>query len=294
MSSLNYLESSGWLNSLKVGKPVDGVFMPIPWYSYPAIEFIEDKLKSNFRIFEYGSGQSTFWYAARLEKVISVEHDRDFFNTLMENLPPNVNLLLREDRGEYASEILPYDDGYFDVIVIDGVERVECAKKGDRKLKENGFIVFDNSDRVGNNEAIEYLHSQGFKRLDFYGLVAVEKYKTCTSIFFKNDELLNRGSLPSQKQSCLGISLGQAEAMEAKKQLPEIDEDRDRPGILACYEVIKKQPNYAEAYKDLGDAFLGEGKIEAAIRAYQKALELKPDLAEARVNLSKIKKIDPP
>jgi tetratricopeptide (TPR) repeat protein len=286
MPSLNYLESSGWLNSLRVGKPIDGLLRPIPWYSYPAIEFIEDKLKADFRIFEYGSGQSTLWYAERLKEVISVEHNSDYFKTLLENLPQNVNLLLRKNPQEYAREILNYDDCYFDIIVIDGIERVECSKKCDRKLKENGFIIFDNSDREGNNPAIQYLQSRGFKRLDFYGLVAVEKYKTCTSIFFKDEDFLNRGGLPSQKQSCLGISLGQAEAMEGKNRLPEIKEEK--PGILACYEAIKKQPNSAEAYKDLGDAFQAEGKIQPAIKAYKKALELNQNLAEARVNLNRL------
>lgn len=288
MPDLNYLESSGWLKSLNVGKPINGLSLPIPWYSYPAIEFIEDKLKSDFHVFEYGSGQSTLWYAARLEKVITVEHNRDFFQTMINNIPDNVNLLLQEGRDEYVSAILDYDDFYFDVIVIDGIERVECARKCDRKLKENGFIVLDNSDREANNPAIEYLQNRGFKRLDFYGLVAVEKYKTCTSIFFQNDELLNRGNFPSQKQSCLGISLGQAEAMQEKSKLLEIQKKEDPLGILACYEVIKKQPNSAEAYRNLGDAFQGEGKIEPAIKAYQKALELKPDLADAKLKLSNL------
>lgn len=286
MPSLNYLESSGWLNSLKVGKPIDGLLRPIPWYSYPAIEFIEDKLKGDFRIFEYGSGQSTLWYAERLKEVVSVEHNSDYFKTLLENIPKNVNLLLRENPQEYAREILNYDDCFFDIIVIDGIERVECSKKCDRKLKEDGFIVFDNSDREANNSALQYLQSQGFKRLDFYGLVAVEKYKTCTSIFFKSDDFLNRGSLPSQKQSCLGISLGQGEAMDGKNRLPETKEEK--PGVLGCYEAIKKQPNSAEAYKNLGDAFQAEGKIEPAIKAYQKALALKPDFPEARKNLIEI------
>ncbi|MFM6156201.1 MAG: hypothetical protein ACKPE3_24940, partial [Sphaerospermopsis kisseleviana] len=32
----NYLEVSGWLNSLSVGQPVNAENEPIPWYTYPA------------------------------------------------------------------------------------------------------------------------------------------------------------------------------------------------------------------------------------------------------------------
>ncbi len=48
MTNLNYVETSGWLKSLTEGKSIDYNYNPLPWYSYAAIEFIEDKLKSNF------------------------------------------------------------------------------------------------------------------------------------------------------------------------------------------------------------------------------------------------------
>ncbi|QNH55640.1 MAG: hypothetical protein H2674_14390, partial [Limnospira indica BM01] len=75
-SGINYLESSGWLKSLATGVPINFDSQPIPWYTYPAIEFIENKISSDFKVFEYGSGQSTLWWAERVLKVISVESDR--------------------------------------------------------------------------------------------------------------------------------------------------------------------------------------------------------------------------
>ncbi len=285
MTNLNYLETSGWLRSLKEGKSIDYNYNPLPWYSYPAIEFIEDKLKGDFRVFEYGSGQSTLWYAQRVKEVISVEHNPDYFLKISASIPNNVKLVLRENRERYVEEISNYDDGYFDVIVIEGIERVKCAELSVNKLSKTGWIVFDYSDREENDRAILFLQSQGFKRIDFYGLLASQKYKVCTSIFFKTDDLLLDLKLPSKKQSCLGIYLGQAEAITKRKNQNQGSQENQ---ILACYEAIKNQPDSAEAYQKLGDICYSQGQIEKSIRSYDKAIELQPDLAIVYGKLGKI------
>ncbi|WP_287274538.1 MULTISPECIES: tetratricopeptide repeat protein [unclassified Okeania] len=285
MTNLNYLETSGWLNSLKEGKSIDYNYHPLPWYSYPAIEFIEDKLKSDFRVFEYGSGQSTFWYADRVKQVVSVEHNPDYFVNVSTYIPQNVKLVLREDRQRYVEEIQNYDNGDFDVIIIDGIERVKCAEICGEKLSKNGWIVFDNSDREENDRGVILLHHQGFKRIDFYGLVPSQRYKSCTSIFFQSDDFLSDLKLPSQKQSCLGISLGQGEA-RAKRKNKNLDSQDNQ--ILAYYEAIKNQPYAAEAYQGLGDFYYSKGQIEKSIRSYNKAIKSQPNLAIVYAKLGKI------
>lgn len=289
MTNLNYLEISGWLNSLTEGKPVDYNYHPLPWYSYPAIEFIEDKLKSDFRVFEYGSGQSTLWYADRVAQVISVEHNPNYFLEIKSSMPENVIFSLVENGEEYAGEINKYSDGYFDVIAINGINRVRCTELCYRKLRANGLIIFDNSDRAENDLALEFLQAKNFKRLDFYGLVPTQKYKICTSIFWLNEELFNRGSLPSKKKSCLGISLGQAEAIDQKKEKSSNkNRGSQEPQILACYAAIKNQPDSAVAYQQLGDIWHSQGQIEKSIRAYNKAIQLQPDLAIVQANIGNI------
>ena len=202
----NYLKSSGWINSLIHNKPVDEYSNPIPWYTYPAIEFIETKINKNFIIFEYGSGQSTFWWADRVKSVYSVEHDPAWYLQL-KNVPQNVRLSLIEKDKEYANDILKYPDHSFDIIIIDGIIRNKCAKTCVKKLKQNGFIIYDNSDKHENYDGINFLMSSGYKRIDFYGLIPSYTYKNCTSVFFINDEFLTLGLLPGLKQSCLGKSI---------------------------------------------------------------------------------------
>src|SRR5215471_14401630 len=52
----NFFLESGWLESLLREKPVDKAGAPIPWYTYPAIDFIEARIGRRLRVFEYGSG----------------------------------------------------------------------------------------------------------------------------------------------------------------------------------------------------------------------------------------------
>jgi len=203
---INYLYSSGWLKSLFLGKPINCNSKPVPWYTYPAIEFIENKLSRDFCVFEYGSGQSSLWWAEKVKKVSSVESNPTWFSRIKEVIPENVNLTLIETHELYASEILRFPNNHFDCIMIDGINRNRCAEHCVTKLKKNGFIIFDNTDNRDFDEGVKFLLSKGFKRIDFYGLIPSYTYKNCTSVFFLDEDFLSRGCLPSEKRSCLGMS----------------------------------------------------------------------------------------
>jgi hypothetical protein len=134
-------------------------------------------------------------------------------NNTLKNV--NVSLKLIEDTQEYIKEISQFPNNYFDVIIIDGDSRSECAKESFCKLKEDGFIIFDDTDRESYDRALLFLESQGFYRLDFVGMTPMITYKNCTSILFKNCNFLKRGFLPSQKQSSLGKSYFQRRQVNA-------------------------------------------------------------------------------
>ena len=74
------LRDDGWFESFNTKRSIDKEGNPIPWCTYPFIKFIEPKLNKDFSVFEYGSGNSTIWYAQRVKEIISVENDEDWFN----------------------------------------------------------------------------------------------------------------------------------------------------------------------------------------------------------------------
>jgi len=53
------------------------------------------------------------------------------------------------------------------------------------------------------------------------------------------------------------------------------------PAIADFSKAIKLNPRYAIAYNNLGNIYLHQQKLTAAKQAYEKAIELKPDYADA-------------
>jgi hypothetical protein len=182
----HYFQEIGWFQSLATGLPVDHDGNPLPWFTYPAIAFLNKKVQSNMTVFEYGSGNSTLWWSQKVANVVSYEHDWDWYHSVKGRLPANVDYhhCDLEDGGKYSQAILTYHKA-FDIVVIDGRDRVNCAKNCLGSLRDNGVIIWDNSDREQYQSGYSYLIQNGFRRLDFEGLVPITTFKSCTSIFYK-------------------------------------------------------------------------------------------------------------
>lgn len=181
-----YLNESGWIRSALAGMPVDGEQRPVPWYTYGSIEFLSRRVKSDMVVFEYGSGNSTLWWSARVARVVSCEHDHQWFELMSSKLAANVDYNFVEmSRGDDYSKRISRHEGEFDIVVIDGRDRVNCAKNSLPALKASGVILWDNSDRSDYAEGYDFLLGRGFKRLDFWGMGPINNYGWCTSVFYR-------------------------------------------------------------------------------------------------------------
>ncbi len=159
----------------------------IPWYTYTFLDAMTDRIPVDARVFEYGSGNSTNWWADRTAEVYSVEHDEGWYATVMQSLHEHANLLHRPlQNGEYAKSI-QQTPGVFDIIIIDGRDRVQCAKSCLEKLSSRGVIIWDNSERSRYAEGIQYLKQNGFRQLRFTGFIPIDFMPSETSIFYKDD-----------------------------------------------------------------------------------------------------------
>lgn len=187
-----YLEKSGWLRTMIEKKIVDADGSPVPWITYPARRFLEGRIRADMDVFEYGSGNSTLWWSNRVASVTSCEHDKEWYAEYLPKMTKNTSYLLRRVKNStlYADEIANYS-GCFDILVIDGRDRVNCIKNGLGALKTGGVVIWDNSDRVEYEEGYEFLLSRGFKRLDFWGLGPVSTREWCTSVFYRRENCLS-------------------------------------------------------------------------------------------------------
>jgi hypothetical protein len=63
--------------------------LDLPWWTFGAIERVDAFLRSRggrARAFEYGAGASTLWLARRCARVVTVEHDREWWPPLAAHL----------------------------------------------------------------------------------------------------------------------------------------------------------------------------------------------------------------
>jgi hypothetical protein len=185
-----YLTDSGWVRSVREGAVVAADGSPLPWTTYPFIEFIGPRLRPEWHVFEYGSGASTLFYARRVHTVTAVEHDTSFADGLRPKLPANATLLARE-RGS---------TGYFEAVAelaapphlvsVDGRDRVRCVSAVRGRLAPGGVLVLDDTDRIDYAPACAELAAAGFRRLDFWGFAPGLPERRCTTVFYRPDNVL--------------------------------------------------------------------------------------------------------
>ncbi len=194
--SFHYLRSLMAIHQLD-----DMIMLDVPWWTYSAIEAIEQHIHTlgyKPSVFEYGSGASTIWLAKRSAQVISIEHDKVWYQQLKLKLDkfPNVTLILQppaqgSDDKKYQSQkmsnvnfeeyvkAIKATNQTFDLIIVDGRCREACLEECLAYLKPNGMIIFDNSNRRRYQDAIL---SSSLNIQRYYGRVPGSPFKSETAI----------------------------------------------------------------------------------------------------------------
>jgi hypothetical protein len=183
----NILREKGWFDSEKRGVPVDGDSDPTPWYSYPMIDFLGERLTDKLRVFEYGGGYSTLWYADKVGNVVAVEDSEKWTKIVTRKLPNNGNVVYQASENDYTNEVLKHDDS--DIIVIDGSYRTECVEPSLEALSDNGVIIWDDFEWLEESE-YENIIDEGFSVLPLHGLKALGANYKCTAIFYRENNCL--------------------------------------------------------------------------------------------------------
>lgn len=188
-----YLADKGWFKAYQTKSSIDENGNPIPWVTYSFIDFIKERITSELHIFEYGSGNSTLFYAQIAGSVCSVEHDKLWFEKSSKINLPNVKMIQCDlvEGGKYSRSAVDSGVNYH-VIIVDGRDRVNCCKHSVNAITEDGVIVLDDSEREKYTEAVSFLKEQGFKHIPFTGMAPGVIIPKCTSIFYK-------------PKNCLGI-----------------------------------------------------------------------------------------
>lgn len=164
---------------------------PIPWYTYPAIEYLRQFDYRRKKVFEYGCGNSSLFWAVRAESVRSIEDNPDWYAKWQEEFAAdNLQIDWRDEGKSYEDAILE-EPSCYDVIVVDGKRRAECAAAALQRLAPGGMIILDDSDRINTSEeyvkAVAVLRAADLLQVDFYGFCPMNCYSKTTSLFLRRD-----------------------------------------------------------------------------------------------------------
>jgi len=130
-----------------------------PWLTKPANSFLTSWLRDSYDGLEYGSGRSTIWFAERLKHLTSVEHNRDWYQWVKEQIDSknirNVSYLLIEEQdsqdreyienSKYVAIAKQFENDSLDFALVDGILRGPCALEVTKKIKPGGILVVDNA-----------------------------------------------------------------------------------------------------------------------------------------------------
>lgn len=186
-----------------------------PWLSFAAIRFLKQIVQRSMRVYEYGTGGSTLFFARHVHEVISIEHNSTWFATVQQSLQrqrhTNSQIRLIEpqplsQRAEavdpadpyayrssnekfrncsfeaYAASIDEYPLASFDLVLIDGRARPSCFLHALPRVKPGGYIIWDNTDRA-HYAAAMHLAPAHFPFLDFPGPTPYVRSFTRTSVW---------------------------------------------------------------------------------------------------------------
>jgi len=185
----------------------------VPWITFEAKKWLEKYLKPDMIVFEYGSGGSTLFFQKHGKKIISIEHNRNWYKKMLKLLkkkdifsnnyfliepekPLNRNNKNKDNYSshktysnmifkKYVNSIDKYPQKYLDVIFIDGRARNSCVKKSLSKIRQDGIIILDNSQRKRYQES--FLLLSKYKRIDFDGFGPYRFTPWQTTVWFINN-----------------------------------------------------------------------------------------------------------
>jgi FkbM family methyltransferase len=230
----------GQLLTIEKNECINKNHNPIPWLTYPAIEYLNSLDFSQCSIFEFGSGYSTLFWMKRAKEIVSVEHDKEWYEKIKPMIDSNVSYLLKQNEFDYVNTLTNFNRK-FDVYVIDGRWRAKCIQKVLEHIKSFGgdMLIFDNSDWYPQT-LLHLRNKLNWIEVDFNGFGPINDYTWTTSIFINPSTKIGY----SNKLSPIG---GLNQIADDDRQIIHIKNPAKAPIVLFTYNRLWHTKQTVEA-----------------------------------------------
>lgn len=157
-----------------------------PWLPFRLIDELESMVGPSSRVFEYGGGGSTLWFLDRGAEVVTVEHE-PFWAARLRSLVDSPRWFLLERGSDdayatYVEAISDFPECSFDVVIVDGRERVRCAHRALPYVRPGGWLIVDDVDRTRYAAG---LSDVGWPRRDVVGFAPAKPSLAHTAVFVR-------------------------------------------------------------------------------------------------------------
>jgi hypothetical protein len=184
------LLKTGWFRSFHSQRVIDKNGNDIPWWTYPFIDFIDERLNKRLRVLEFGCGGSTIWLNRRVKEIVSVENNSAWAEVIKKKIGSGVNIISVEEIEDIKSYIHRIE-GLFDIIIIDNQgNRMKCAINSIPLLNNGGVVIWDNTDGDDWPAIKQFFSQMNFFEISFSGMVAQELSLSRTTLFYRQDNCL--------------------------------------------------------------------------------------------------------
>lgn len=183
------------------------------------IKWLELNIQPDWKVFEWGAGKSTIYFAQKVAEIVSIEHSKGWRDRLTRVLKQKelknfvIHLIypddllpkqyikkkresfklfcdpnkyfsrhfLKNNFTKYVKIIDTYPDKYFDLILIDGRSRPACIKHAMSKIRPGGYLMLDNSERSVYNLSKQLV--KDWKETLFYLSNSPKKFQGTTHLW---------------------------------------------------------------------------------------------------------------
>ncbi len=85
----------------------------------------------------------------------------------------------------------PFKQKKYNLIIVDAVDRVNCAINSIKQLSPNGVLILDDSEQEEYSAIFKFFIKKKFKKIDFYGISPGYFNRKATTIFYRPNNCLN-------------------------------------------------------------------------------------------------------
>ena len=197
-----YAAQYGYYRSAFRKSVVDADGDAAPWLTFPLVAYLSSRSFDGRSVLEFGSGQSSIWWARRARRVLALETESEWSARVRAAAPDNLEVadvpLEYATVDEFATDVRALTKGErFDVVVVDGGDRIKAMMAAPEFVTDDGFVVVDDLDLFRTQpdwaDAVEALRKAGFGCIDFHGMAVGAPFtrrSRCSSIFVRSSSFV--------------------------------------------------------------------------------------------------------